>query len=674
MITKITTISSKHNMEIKYIMFYLVLLAFFLIIAYKKKEWIEKIYKHRFLTAFIIFSITVIFQVSGSSIGIWNNFFGTTETINKGVLLGKSQGIRSDEWATFTIFNFSQKYNTLKPFSFFSNSIRADKTDLFLEYGGPVLDIGIIYRIFQVGYILFGNSRGLAFFWNARFIMLIMVTFELMMIITNKKKKLSLLGTMLIALSPIVSWWFSINGLVEMLISMQLAIVLLDKYMLETNFKKRILYLIGIAISAGTFLFAFYPSWEIPLAYVTAGLGIWIIIKNYKKCKIYKRDIISIGIIVSIFGITLGYLLTKSWNTIEIILNTVYPGSRLEIGGGCIAKLFEYPINTFFNINNRGLLSNTCEEAVFFDIFPLGLIFTIIVLIKQKKKDVLLIILTILDVFFGIWLIFGFPKIIAKITLLSNSQASRTYLAFGIINIMMLIRALALFEVKVTVRKSLILSIFLSTIVTALTYKYYSYYLYLYMIIIIYTMLLVLFYLIFRINKKIEMNLLLISIFSISIISSLIVNPIRVGTDVIYEQPIVKQIESIIDKDKEGKWIVEGLGYPYINIPIMVGAPTINCTNVYPDLDRWKLIDKNEKYGDVYNRYAHITINLQTDKDSSFELMTPDSFITYLNVDDLDVLDVRYILTPNSLEKYSSEKIKFELIGQENIFKIYKIN
>lgn len=349
MITKITTILSNHNMEIKYTMFYLVLLAFFLIIAYKKKEWIEKIYKHRFLTAFIIFAITVIFQVSGSSIGIWNNFFGTTETINEGVLLGKSQGIRSDEWATFTIFNFSQKYNTLKPFSFFSNSIRADKTDLFLEYGGPVLDIGIIYRIFQVGYILFGNSRGLAFFWNARFIMLIMVTFELMMVITNKKKKLSLLGTMLIALSPIVSWWFSINGLVEMLISMQLAIVLLDKYMLETNFKKRILYLIGIAISAGTFLFVFYPSWEIPLAYVTAGLGIWIIIKNYKKCKIYKRDIISIGIIVSIFGITLGYLLTKSWNTIEIILNTVYPGSRLEIGGGCIAKLFEYPINTFFN-------------------------------------------------------------------------------------------------------------------------------------------------------------------------------------------------------------------------------------------------------------------------------------------------------------------------------------
>ena len=673
MITKITTILVKHNNEIKYILFYMILLSIFLIIAYKKKEWIEKIYKHRFLTAFIIFAITVIIQVSGSSIGIWNYFFGTSEVIDEGVILGKSQGVRSDEWATFTIFNFSQKYNNLKPFGFFSNSIRADKTNLFLEYGGPVLDVGIIYRIFQVGYILFGNSRGLAFFWNARFIMLIMVTFELMMVITNKKKKLSLLGTMLIAFAPIVSWWFSINGLVEMLISMQLAIVLLDKYMLETDFKKRILYLIGIAISAGTFLFAFYPSWEIPLAYVTAGLGIWIIIKNYKKCKINKKDIISIGIIVSIFGITIGYLLTKSWDTIKIILNTVYPGSRLEIGGGCISKLFEYPINVFFNINSSGLLTNTCEEAVFFDLFPLGVIFTIIVLIKQKKKDILLIILTILDVFFGIWLIFGFPKIIAQITLLSNSQATRTYLAFGMINIIMLIRALSLLELNINVKKSIIFSIALGIIITALTYKYYSYYLHIYMTITIFIMLTVVFYLFFRINKKNAMNLLLISIFLISIINSLIVNPIRIGNDVIYEQPLIKQIESIVEEDKDGKWIVEGIGYPYINIPIMVGAPTINCTNVYPNLERWRLIDKDGSYDEVYNRYAHIALKLQN-KETSFELTAPDAFSIYLNVDDLKLLNAKYILTSNNLEDYNTEKIKFELIGQENMFKIYKIN
>ena len=50
------------------------------------------------------------------------------------------------------------------------------------------------------------------------------------------------------------------------------------------------------------------------------------------------------------------------------------------------------------------------------------------------------------------------------------------------------------------------------------------------------------------------MNLLLITVFLISIISSLIVNPLRVGTSVIYDQPIVKEVSSIVEQDKDGKW------------------------------------------------------------------------------------------------------------------------
>lgn len=673
MLSKIIQIITTHTMEIKYILFYLVILASLLIISFKKKEWIEKIYKYRFLTAFAVFAITVIFEISGSSIGVWNDFFGTTGQINNGVVFGKSQGIRSDEWATFTIFNFAQKYNVSGAFDYFSESIRATKTDLFLEYGGPVLNIGIIYRIFQIGYILFGNSRGLAFFWSGRFIMLIMVTFEMMMLITNKNKKLSLLGTMLVAFAPILSWWFAICGLIEMLIAMQLSVLLLDKYMLETDLKKRILYLMGIAISAGTFLFAFYPSWEIPLAYITAGLGIWVIIKNYKDCKMTTKDFVSIGAVVTVFGLTLGYLFANSWETIQIILNTVYPGSRLETGGGQIQKIFEYPINVFFNISSSQLLTNKCEESAFFDLFPLGLIFTFYVIFKQKKKDLLLMILIILDVFFGIWMISGFPKVIAQLTLLSNSQPSRTHLAFGLVNVIMLIRSLALFNQEVKIKKSVIISVLLAIVVTALTYKYYSYYLHAYMVILIFFMLTILFYFIFRINSKIEKNLLLITIFLVLMISSLIVNPLRIGNDVIYEQEIVKQIQNIVDRDKEGKWIVEGLGYPYINIPIMVGAPTINCTNVYPDLERWKQLDKNGEYEDIYNRYAHITIKLQDEEKSSFELAAPDAFTIYMNTEDLDIIDVKYILTVNNLEQFNSEQIKFELEETKGIFKIYEI-
>ena len=105
----------------------------------------------------------------------------------------------------------------------------------------------------------------------------------------------------------------------------------------------------------------------------------------------------------------------------------------------------------------------------------------------------------------------------------------------------------------------------------------------------------------------------------------------------------------------------------------MVGAPTINCTNVYPNLERWKLVDEDGKYEEVYNRYAHSAIKLQNEE-TSFELPAPDAFSIYLNVDDLKVLDVKYILTTNDLENYNSDKISFELINKENMLKIYKIN
>ena len=193
-----------------------------------------------------------------------------------------------------------------------------------------------------------------------------------------------------------------------------------------------------------------------------------------------------------------------------------------------------------------------------------------------------------------------------------------------------------------------------------------------YKIIAIFLMLTTIFYLIFRINKKIEMNILLITIFLISMISGLIVNPMRIGTDIIYEQEIVKQIENIVQKDKEGKWIVEGLTYPYINIPIMVGAPTINCTNVYPNMERWKNIDDNGKYEEIYNRYAHIHINL-IEEETYFELNTPDSYTVFLNYNDLKAIEAKYILTCNKLEDKEISEMSFKILYEDNKFKLYEI-
>ena len=112
-------------------------------------------------------------------------------------------------------------------------------------------------------------------------------------------------------------------------------------------------------------------------------------------------------------------------------------------------------------------------------------------------------------------------------------------------------------------------------------------------LILICMVIFVLTYLILRKKDK------LFAIFMIIImcISGLLVNPIRVGVDVIYEADISKAIQEIAKNDKDANWIYEGNGYP--NILIANGAKTINSTNVYPKLETWHKIDKEKKYEDI---------------------------------------------------------------------------
>ncbi|HEM5084111.1 TPA: hypothetical protein U1218_002223, partial [Streptococcus suis] len=85
-------------------------------------------------------------------------------------------------------------------------------------------------------------------------------------------------------------------------------------------------------------------------------------------------------------------------------------------------------------------------------------------------------------------------------------------------------------------------------------------------------------------------------------------------------------IKSITDYDKESKWIVDSIGYPLTNIPLVAGAPTLNSTNAYPNLELWKSLDTNGQYDEIYNRYAHVIIELTNSEETVFELLHPDAF------------------------------------------------
>ena len=85
------------------------------------------------------------------------------------------------------------------------------------------------------------------------------------------------------------------------------------------------------------------------------------------------------------------------------------------------------------------------------------------------------------------------------------------------------------------------------------------------------------------------------------------------------------------------------------------GVNVINSTHYYPDLKLWSKLDREGKYEDIYNRYAHIIIDI-TEEDTNFELNQEDVVKVNVNINELSKLDVRYILSNKNLEEFNTNK------------------
>ena len=244
------------------------------------------------------------------------------------------------------------------------------------------------------------------------------------MLLTNKNKTLSCAYSFLITFSPVVQWWFAVNGLVEQLIFGQLGVLLINWYMTIEDYKKRLLIAVGLMISLGTFILVFYPAWQISFGYVFILLALWIFLKNRSNFTYNRKDLMIFGFLLIIFSIIMAHILSNSLETIKIIMNTSYPGSVTYNGGGSI-NIFSYYIPTiFYPLKENGLLfgSNVCNYSVFYDLFPVPLILSAIILLRQKTKDKLLMGLLILYFVFVIFYLIQLPDFIVDLTFKGSYQ------------------------------------------------------------------------------------------------------------------------------------------------------------------------------------------------------------------------------------------------------------
>ena len=623
------------------------------------------IYKHRFSLCAITFLVLVGFGISGSSIGMWSLSTGEEDA---GLLVGTLREIRSDEWVVSTPLALSQYVDSTGPFQYFSNVTRGTTTDVFLQSGQPVRDIVEIFRPFHWGFIFLPPAQGLSFCWCGRLIALFIVSFEMGRFITDDRRHLALIYACLLTFSPTVQWWFSTGVIAEILIYSQLATLVFKEFLLANGkCLRRVVSISIISICVGAYALTLYPKWQIPVAYVILMLEIYVFITYKKFSKFGFKEIIACACCVAIFIAIFSRSLILSKDTITTMMNTAYPGITSFHGGGYGPYLFNYLASIFFPFKQTGFLTNVCEYSTFIDFFPLCLIIPLYVTIKNKERDFLLISLIVVVLVFDAYAVIGLPPIIEKITLLDKCNPVRVIAVVGFPCIILLIRSLSMIKLdkkSLTVICSILFGIFAGAMSKTLISEYVT----TKMALFIAAMFGFLFYL--ALNHDSRKNICTVVLVSFMVITGGLVNPVQIGLDCVYENPVYKMVEQIHNDDKTALWAseVEFFG----NFLITAGAPTVNSTNIYPVKERWSQLDTNLEHEETYNRYAHIELSLKKDGDTSWDLISDDVFSITMTPEDAKTIGIKYIFTTNNLGTTLGED-KVSLVSQTEKYRVYEL-
>ncbi|VTS31530.1 Uncharacterised protein [Streptococcus porcinus] len=653
------------------------------------KLGIHKLIKFRYLIALVCLFIGVFFQLHGSSLSNWNNF-GVSETIansrqktinqfsavnNKdtvdiptelknwvsltpredGTLIGVPRMIRTDEWMVQTPYFISQA-NTGN--HIINTHYGLSGQNMILAYNAPVKDLSIIGKPANWGFIFLGSAYGLSWYWCFKIIFMILLAFEFSMIITKKNLFVSIIGSLWITFTPATQWWF-MQHLGDVVFNSLAIMVFIYHYFKSSRLYQKIAFAGLLVVSIVGFVLIIYPAFQVPFAYLILFFFSVVFVKALKRKEVRKSDylIMIVSLLVS-FSI-IGYSLLESKEAIKLVLNTVYPGHRVSIGGDLSWKRISDIFNTLILPFKIPSIGNQVEAAS-----SINFLFIIIFLlpITIRKEDLGKNSFQLLSLFYSLFLAFyavvGIPEIFAKLSLFSYVTSGRAWQSLAVISVFVSIWYISYIWNQVYQSISKLKKIFLTVIsilgiglITYITIKNSDYQGYIgtkYILAISLFLLLALVSILYK--KRLFLSLTLLPLI---VGSGMTVNPTVKGLTSIESKKLTIKLKEMIKKDPDANWISEGSLYNY---PQMFGAHTLNSVRFYPDKKLMEKIDPSRASENAWNRYAHMQVFLTSSK-TRMEAPVPDVLNLQLNVNEVDRLKVRYLLTQRNLEEDFGKKM-----------------
>lgn len=637
-----------------------------------KNIWLS-IHKKRYLVGAVIYLFLIVNGYHGSSVSLYNGAIQPEYQVENGnPIFGESRTIRGDEWAVTTPMILSQTAE-INSLSKFNHNIMGISKPVTLYFRLPARDITMLSNPGHIPFHFLPVQQAFSAHWYFGLFTLFFASYEFVMIIT-KKKMYAAFGAIMIALAPATRWWDSANILSSGLI----AVVCFYYYLRSNNIYKKIGLAAIIGIAGSMYVMTVYPPWLVPYGYFFLIIVIYFLYEN-KQYYDWKTFLILLPVTISVMLIIMLPSFIDGREVLGIISETAYPGARLSTGGYGWDFMFKYFTNFFTPFK---VPVNASEMAQFICFYPVPMFmgaYYIFQNYKNKKQDLLLQLLVLLSIFLSLWNFISLPEVVAKITMLSMSTIERTNIVLGFVNLIILIICLANYNEG---RKSILVNRIVIATVSAVTLtsvgvylmrQEYADYFSLKVTVVAIVVFVVFTFLIVLNNKK--TNLLLISTLGLStLISGLAVQPLNKGLNVFYEKPVMQEVTRLLNEDSEAGWMTISTPYFIQNYLLVSGARVINSTNYFPNFDLWDQLDEDRSQEFIYNRYAHITVNLVNEQ-TNMDIRHADHIDLHLNINDLEKTEVKYLVSYlDDLESHSTDDVTItQIYGEYDIY-IYEVN
>ncbi len=235
-----------------------------------------------------------------------------------------------------------------------------------------------------------------------KFIALVIITFLMCRIITNKRNGIAVLGTLLICFSTALLEYIE-SGLLEALLFGQGIVILINEY-LNSKTKSKYFALVGITLGFVGFLLFSNITWQLSIGTVLLSVIFWVLIKNKKEVNI--RNILPV-IIASAISI-IGSLFLYNYSIMSSKEN-----------GPIIYYLITYFYSYILPFNEE--IKYITHEALvcMISVFPVPLVISLIYMYKNEKHTEFILplaIVCIAQIIGSVWLSNIIPPYIMAIS------------------------------------------------------------------------------------------------------------------------------------------------------------------------------------------------------------------------------------------------------------------